>query len=72
MKGDIIFIVVPEDESLLGLEACKNNLHARIVWPKGFNPLIVVGLKEKMKPIWKNIGMWGVTSMDSWTLKSNY
>ena len=36
---------------MLGLETYKSNLYARIVRPKDSNPLTVVGLKEKLKPI---------------------
>lgn len=40
------------------MEACKNNLHARIIWPKGSSPLSVVGLNEKLIQVWKNLGPW--------------
>jgi hypothetical protein len=63
IKGDKFSISIPDDEYDLGMEACKNNLHARIIWPKGTSPLTVVALKEKLKPVWKNLAPWGVTSI---------
>jgi hypothetical protein len=62
-KGDDFAIPIPDDEYEIGLEACKNNLHARIIWPKGATPLTVHALREKLKPIWKSLGRWGVTSL---------
>lgn len=61
-KGDDFAIPIPDDEYEIGLETCKNNLHARIIWPKGATPLTVHALREKLKPIWKSLGRWGVTS----------
>lgn len=63
IKGDKFSISIPDEEYDLGLDGCKNNLHARIIWPKGSSPLTVVALKEKLKPIWKNLAPWGVTSI---------
>jgi len=63
IKGDKFSISIPDEEYDLGMEACKNNLHARIIWPKGSSPLTVVALKEKLKPVWKNLAPWGVTSI---------
>lgn len=51
VKGHRLSIIIPEDECLLDLETCKYNLHARIIWPKGFNPLTIVALQEKPKPL---------------------
>jgi len=39
VKGNNHAITIPEDEYELGMEACKFNLHARIIWPKGATPL---------------------------------
>lgn len=63
LKGDKFSILIPDDEYDLGLDACKNNLHARVIWPKGTTPLTVVALKEKLKPLWKDLNPWGVTSI---------
>jgi len=63
LKGDKFSISIPDDEYDLGLNTCKNNLHARVIWPKGSSPLTVVALKEKLKPIWKDLAPWGVTSI---------
>jgi len=63
LKGDKFSISIPDEEYDMGLDAWKNNLHAHIIWPKGSSPLIVVALKEKLKPVWKNLAPWGVTSI---------
>ena len=60
LKGNEFSIPIPEEEYLLGIENCKNNLHARIIWPKGATPLTVLALKEKLRPMWKNLGPWGI------------
>lgn len=56
-------IPIPEDEYQHGLNECKNNLHARVIWPKGATPLTVYALREKLKSIWKSLGRWGVSSL---------
>jgi len=62
-KGDDFTIQIPDDEYDIGLEACENNLHAPVIWPKGATPLTVHALREKLKPIWKSLRRWGVTSL---------
>lgn len=47
----------------MGRYTCKNNLHARVIWPKGSTPLTVAALIEKLKPAWKDLGPWGATSI---------
>jgi hypothetical protein len=55
--------LVSSDDYEAGIEACKHNIHRRIVWLKGATPLIVVALKNKVTPIWRggeiilNIGL---------------
>jgi len=61
LKGDKFSILIPDDEYDLGLDACKNNLHAHVIWPKASTPLTVVALMEKLNPVWKDLGPWGVT-----------
>ncbi|WJX67277.1 hypothetical protein P8452_51766 [Trifolium repens] len=63
VKGDELAISIPEKDYLAGMEACKHNLHGRIVWPKGATPLTVVALKNKLAPMWKELGRWGVLSL---------
>ncbi|MCH81737.1 DUF4283 domain protein [Trifolium medium] len=41
LKGDRLAIPIPEEEYSAGVEACKFNLHRRIIWPKGTTPLTV-------------------------------
>ena len=48
VKGDRMAIVIPEEEYLLGLEACKHNLHGRVILPKGTTMLTVQNLKTKL------------------------
>ena len=48
LKGDKFSIEILDDEYELGLDACKNNLHARVIWPKDSTPLTVVALREKL------------------------
>jgi hypothetical protein len=62
-KGDKLAIPIPDDEYLAGVEACKHNLHGRIVWPKGSTPLTVVALKNKLTPMWNDLSRWGITSL---------
>ncbi|KEH27876.1 DUF4283 domain protein [Medicago truncatula] len=55
--------LVVEEVMISGMETCKHNLHARILWPKGSSPLTVYALRNKLAPLWKNLGKWGVTSL---------
>ncbi|KAK2417404.1 hypothetical protein QL285_039707 [Trifolium repens] len=61
VKGDGLAISIPEEEYLAGRDACKHNLHGRVVWSKGTTPLTVVALKNKLLPIWKDLARWGIT-----------
>ncbi|MCI14278.1 pectin acetylesterase [Trifolium medium] len=63
VKGVDLAIPIPEVEYLAGIDACKHNLHGRIIWPKGATPLTVVALKNKLAPIWKDLAKWGVSSL---------
>jgi hypothetical protein len=63
VKGDRLAIEIPEAAYEAGLEACKHNLHGRILWPKGSTPLSVVALKAKLALIWKDLSRWGVISL---------
>jgi len=51
LKGDKVSILIPDDEYEMGLDSCKNNLHACVIWPKGSSPLTCVALKDKLKPV---------------------
>ncbi|CAK8542446.1 unnamed protein product [Lathyrus sativus] len=59
VKGDMLAIVIPEEEYHLGLEACKHNLHGRIFWPKCVTSLMVQSLKSKLLSLWNSIGKMG-------------
>lgn len=63
IKGDEVAIAIPDDEYLIGLAACKHNLHGRVLWPKGTIPLKVGALKSKLSILWKSLGRWGITSL---------
>ncbi|WJX32856.1 hypothetical protein P8452_21135 [Trifolium repens] len=63
VKGDRLAISIPEKAYLDGIDACKHNLHGRMIWPKGTTPLSVVALREKLTPLWKSLGCWGITSL---------
>jgi len=63
LKGDKFSILIPDDEYDIGLDCCKYNLHARVIWPKGATPLTAMTVKEKLKPAWKDLSPWEVTSI---------
>jgi hypothetical protein len=63
VKGDRLAIEIPEAAYEAGLEACKHNLHGRVIWPKGSTPLSVVALKAKLALIWKELSNWGIISL---------
>lgn len=63
VKGDDFSIAIPKEEHKIGLESCKNNLHVRILWPKGSTRLTMVALRDKLKLQWKHFGKWGITSL---------
>jgi hypothetical protein len=63
VKGDRLAIEIPENYYLAGLEACKHNLHGRVLWPKGSTPLSVAALKDKLSLIWKDLSSWGIISL---------
>lgn len=65
LKGDNLAIEIPEEEYVAGMETCKHNLHARIIWPKGSTPLTVFDLRAKLAVMWKNLGEWGISSLGS-------
>lgn len=56
VKGNRLAIDILEDEYQLGLDACKHNLHGRVLWLKGPMPLTVLGLKAKLSVIWDSLG----------------
>lgn len=59
IKGDIFTIIILEEEYQLEVEYYKNNLHGRIIWPKGTSPFSVVALKSKLANFWSSIGKQG-------------
>jgi hypothetical protein len=63
VKGERLAIEIPEVAYEAGLDACKHNLHGRILWPKGTTPLSVVALKTKLTLIWKDLSRWGIISL---------
>ncbi|XP_058768636.1 uncharacterized protein LOC131642405 [Vicia villosa] len=63
IKGDIPSITIPEEEYEAGITECKNNLHGRVLWPKGSSPLTVAALKEKLSTSWSEVKNWGMLSL---------
>ncbi|XP_058776274.1 uncharacterized protein LOC131650588 [Vicia villosa] len=63
LKGDRLEITIPEDEYKLRVEACKHNLHGRVIWSKGAVPLTVTNLRTKLLELWPSIGKWGITAL---------
>ncbi|MCH93321.1 hypothetical protein A2U01_0014270, partial [Trifolium medium] len=63
VKGDRLAIPIPEEDYMAGIDACKHNLHGRIIWPRGATPLTVADLKIKLSSIWKGLSKWGVSSL---------
>ena len=63
LKGNNFAISIPEEEYVAGMESCKYNLHARVIWPKGSTPLTVLALRNKLSLIWKDLRRWGVSSI---------
>ncbi|MCI52894.1 DUF4283 domain protein, partial [Trifolium medium] len=51
VKGDNLAIPIPEQKYIARIEACKHNLHGRIIRPKGETPLTIATLKNKLAPI---------------------
>jgi len=67
LKGGNLAIEIPEEEWVAGVQTCKHNLQGRVIWPKGATPLTVLGLKNKLAPLWKGLARWGVTSIGYFT-----
>ncbi|XP_058783904.1 uncharacterized protein LOC131658651 [Vicia villosa] len=63
IKGDRPSITIPEEEYEAGIAECKNNLHGRVLWPKGSSPLTVAALKEKLSKSWSEVKNWGMLSL---------
>jgi hypothetical protein len=63
LKGDDLAIMILEDDYMANVDACKLNLHGRVIWPKGATPLTVVALKNKLDTFWKGLSKWGITSL---------
>jgi len=63
LKGYNFAISIPEEEVEAGINTCKFNLHARVIWPKGSTPLTVLALRAKLTQIWKNLNQWGITTI---------
>jgi len=55
LKGDNFSTTIPEDEYLAGMDTCKHNLHARVIWPKGSTPLTTFALRNKLTLMWKDL-----------------
>lgn len=56
-KDDMLPITTLEEEYKVHLHYCKNNLHGRIIWPKGSTSLTVF---PKISSLWSNLKNWGM------------
>jgi len=63
IKGDRVSITIPEDIYHQQVEACKHNLHARIIYPKVSTPLTIFVMRSKLAAQWKDLGRWGVQNI---------
>lgn len=63
IKGDIVFIKIPEDEYQAGSVECKNNLYGRILFPKGAKPLTFLEIKALLKKQWVPLIRWNMVSI---------
>jgi len=55
--------MILEDKYMAGIDACKLNLHGRVIWLKCAIPLTVIALKNKLTPFCKDLSKWGITSL---------
>lgn len=51
LKGDDIPIKILEDEYIISLEPCKNDLHGRLILSKGDIPLKLQDLRDKLNTL---------------------
>ena len=58
LKGDTISVSLPEEEYLAGLADCKTCLHARLLLPKGSQPLRYTDLRQKVAPFLTPFADW--------------
>ncbi|XP_058775610.1 uncharacterized protein LOC131649883 [Vicia villosa] len=63
LKGDRITITISEEEYKIGLQACRHNLHGRIVWPRGSTPTTVASIRTTLLSQWSFLSKWGITSL---------
>ncbi|CAI8600031.1 unnamed protein product [Vicia faba] len=60
VDGDRPSITIPEEEYKAGLNESENNLHGRVLWPKGSTPLTVAAIRVKLSKIWPEVKNWGM------------
>jgi len=58
IKGELIFVQIPEDVYLVGLEDCINHLHGRIILAKGDKSLTHLDFCKKINISWNSLGPW--------------
>lgn len=67
VKEDRLSITILEEEYRVGLEECNNNLHGKILWPKGISPFSIFYLHKKLAIIW-----YELTGFNKGSLSFNY
>lgn len=58
LKGNPTSIKIFEDEYRKGIEACKHNLHCRLLLSKEDNPIKIQDLRAKLANLWRPIAQW--------------
>ncbi|KAI5441069.1 hypothetical protein KIW84_010507 [Lathyrus oleraceus] len=52
-------VSILEEKYLVGINACKHNLHGHVICPKGSSLLTVATLRNKLTLLWNKLGRWG-------------
>ncbi|KAG5038181.1 hypothetical protein JHK86_019021 [Glycine max] len=60
IKGCAVSIRISDDEYQKGLLSCQNNLHGRLILPKGTTPAKVTEVRDKLFKLWSPIGQWKI------------
>ncbi|PNX79890.1 putative NBS resistance protein [Trifolium pratense] len=63
IKGDAVSIKITEKEYQLGIDEFKNNLHGRLILPKGSKPCSTEALRTTLAKLWKPLGAWNLTPL---------
>lgn len=56
-------IKITEEEYHKGIDACRMNLHGKLLLSKGDKPMKYSDLRDKLSALRKPIGQWRMTSL---------